>query len=150
MMRPAERKAFNPPARAVGQTDSSLGHRRRNLSLAKISIPSLASFQPPLPVVQLEPDRLPSPVRRKPLPANASPITPRYASLDEPRPLVGKDSSPPQPLPSSHNYLSLDSPTVPAGYPSPVAPSNPSPSNAGLVVRDLDRYAVYLEVKNKS
>lgn len=147
MMRPAERTAYTSPARAVGQMDSSLGHRRRNLSLAKITIPTAASFQPPLPVIQLEPSPQPSPVRRKPLPANASPITSRYASHDEPRPSLDElSSSPPQPLPSPRTHLSSDSPTVPAGYPSPLATSNPSPGNAGLVVRDLDKYAVFLGV----
>lgn len=141
-MRPPDSNANNPPG---GQPDS-FGHRRGKLSLANISIPSFASFRPPVVVAQGEP--LPSPVRRKPLPANASPISPRYASFNQPRPPV-KGGPATQPQRSPHRSFSLDSPIGLADKSltrnnTRLAPI-PSPGDTGLIVRDLDKYVIMYE-----
>lgn len=139
-MRPPDSSAnSNPPARPP----DSFGHRRGKLSLANITIPPFASFRPPVVVAPGEP--LPSPIRRKPLPANASPISPRYASFDQPRPPV-KGGPAAQPQRSPQRSFSLDSPialadSTPARNNTRLAPI-PSPGQTGWIVRDLDKYVI--------
>jgi hypothetical protein len=65
-----------------------LGHKRRNLSLANISIPSLSNLSTSI-------------LKRKPLPAN-SPVTAaqRALSVDSPRPFVPRPQNLLTPIPS--------------------------------------------------
>jgi len=119
MQRPLYRRSNDPPAAAP----KSSAHWRGNLLLANLTIPPLTSQ---IPVADGESSH--SMVRRKPLPAKASPLTPRYISAPEIPPKSPKRS------------FSLGSPIL-----LPDQPPN-SPLGPGFVPRDLDKYVLLIRL----
>lgn len=128
MQRPLNRRSNDPQAVAP---DSS-AHRRGNLLLPNLTIPPLTSFRPQISVADGESSH--SIVRRKPLPVNASPLTPRYTAFQQ---------APEIPPKSPKRSFSLGSPIFLPNQP-PNGPLGPVPAPLGFVPRDLDRYVLVI------
>ncbi|ORY13711.1 hypothetical protein BCR34DRAFT_255742 [Clohesyomyces aquaticus] len=78
-------QAYRPPTRLGVEPSSSLSQRSKPATLPNIAVQSFAAFRQ-----QTSTSPAPSPVRRKPLPATASPIVGRFSSAEFSTPsLVG-------------------------------------------------------------
>jgi hypothetical protein len=137
LQRPLDRASNDRPAAAP----ESYGHRRGNPLLANLTIPPLASSRPQITVADGESSR--SAVRRKPLPTNASPLTPSYTSFGRPGPQLVPEIPPKSP----NRSFSLGSPILLADEPPNSHPA-PVPAPFGFAPRDLDRYVLLSRPSN--
>ncbi|OCL09534.1 hypothetical protein AOQ84DRAFT_220764 [Glonium stellatum] len=125
-----------PPSRAREGTSGNpsygaLNSRQKPSSLANIAVQSFAAFRAQTSSVPVS-----SPVRRKPLPANASPIASRFSSAEySGSPKVVGDRG------FIQRSYSIDSPP-PQGLPrlEPILSPPLSSTQENFVPRDLDRY----------
>jgi hypothetical protein len=107
--------------------------RQKQAVPAKISVPSFSVFRAQTPRISLA-----SPVRRKPLPPNASPLLTKTSSAAPAQAAVSKTDYDDSPIGATLQH-------PPTGLDRALWASQPWTSSPTLVVRDLDRYAAGLQ-----
>lgn len=110
---------------------SALSTRQKQALPVKNSVPSFRAFR-----AQTPPIAVTSPVRRKPLPPNASPLLTKAPSAAA-QAAVNKTDYEDSPIGPTLRH-------PPTGLDRALWASQPWPSSPPLVVRDLDRYAAEL------